>query len=384
MLGPALIGLLLAWAPTPVQRCAAPRVPMLRAPTPRAPSCAATAGPSELDLARGVAFDTLRSDYGALFTEAPDLSIFSQDITVHDPSGKRLHGLVQYERLFAALRFVRSAAMQDAELTYRLHLVDEQIHVRWSAKLFMHHIALPGLENDAPVQLDGVSVYDFDARGLIRSHRLENILLCGRQQPAASPLGFAWDEILPGAVSPPPPLVLDFSAAAAEWAPDAAPREAQTAIAPPPLSGPKVAWVGAAEPRQRRALAPLASVTAAASDGGETPMERARREREEDAAKARRLDLEARRLSSERKRSEAKAKGGIFGAPWAQPCESSSDCESPQVCCDLLVTSVCCSGGMMIPALGGLDPALQPRPIPVPVDPDDPLPFPPGFPGDPR
>ena len=70
MLGPALIGLLLAWAPTPVQRCVAPRAPMLRTPIPRAPSCAATSGPSELDLARGVAFDTLRSDYGALFTEA--------------------------------------------------------------------------------------------------------------------------------------------------------------------------------------------------------------------------------------------------------------------------------------------------------------------------
>ena len=99
------------------------------------PSSAASAGgPSELDLARGLAFDTLKADYGRLFTEEPDLSIFSQDITVHDPSGKRLHGLVQYEQLFAALRFVRRTAMQDAELTYRLHLVDERIHVRWSAK----------------------------------------------------------------------------------------------------------------------------------------------------------------------------------------------------------------------------------------------------------
>ena len=280
-----LFAQLLAWVPPPVRpagrapapssgRCAvAPlRPPMLRAPTPRAPVCAASAGgPSELDLARGLAFDTLKADYGRLFTEEPDLSIFSQDITVHDPSGKRLHGLVQYEQLFAALRFVRRTAMQDAELTYRLHLVDERIHVRWSAKMYMHHLTLPGLDNDGPVQLDGLSVYDFDARGLIRTHRLENILLCGRQQPAASPLGFLWEDILPRSVAP-PPLVLDFGAHPSAERSPAPPKREAAAATPPPPSGRKVAWA-AAEPRHRRALAPLACAAATASDGGETPME---------------------------------------------------------------------------------------------------------------
>lgn len=47
------------------------------------------------------------------------------------------------------------------------------------------------------------------------------------------------------------------------------------------------------------------------------------------------------------------------------------------VCCDLLVASVCCNGGILVGPPP--DPALQRRAIPIPVEKDSP--FPPGMGG---
>lgn len=77
-------------------------------------------GPSVFKLNQGRAIDVLRSDYPRLFDRKPDLSIFTKDVQLHDPSGKRLSGLRQYDRVFDMLRFLRSSCMQDAEITYRL------------------------------------------------------------------------------------------------------------------------------------------------------------------------------------------------------------------------------------------------------------------------
>lgn len=90
------------------------------------------------------------------------MSIFTKGIELHDPSGKRLSGMKQYERVFDALRFLRRTTMQDAEMTYRIVVVDEAIRVRWSLKMWMRDPAL-GLTNmvtngePALVHIDGVS-----------------------------------------------------------------------------------------------------------------------------------------------------------------------------------------------------------------------------------
>ena len=95
----------------------------------------------------------------------------------------------------------------------------------------------------------------------------------------------------------------------------------------------------------------------------ETPMERAQREREEDAAKRARIDA-LRTPKQETERS-------LFGMSAPQACETSFDCEQPLVCCDLLFTSVCCAGGQLIPRV---DPAVQLQMIPIPVERDSPGP----------
>ena len=96
-------------------------------------------------------------------------------------------------------------------------------------------------------------------------------------------------------------------------------------------------------------------------------MLRAARERAEDAEKAQRLA----ELRNPRKADNKKK--GLFGLEGPQQCETSYDCEAPEVCCDLLFGSVCCSAGMLIPTR---DPkaALQRQAIPIPVERDDGLP----------
>ena len=80
---------------------------------------------SEFELNRGRVIDTLRHDYPLLFSQPPDLELFLAGVTLSDPSGQvRVRGVGQYSRLFGMLRFLRRAAMQDAQLTYRM-AVDE-------------------------------------------------------------------------------------------------------------------------------------------------------------------------------------------------------------------------------------------------------------------
>ena len=112
----------------------------------------------------------------------------------------------------------------------------------------------------------------------------------------------------------------------------------------------------------------------ALAEQDETPMERAVRERAEDAARARqqraqKTPREARGLFA---RLASTLDGGLFDlAP--QSCESNYDCERPEVCCDLMFGTVCCNGGMMIPTTDGAV-ALQPQAIPIPVEKDNGLP----------
>ena len=190
-------------------------------------------------------------------------------------------------------------------------------------------------------------------------------------QPAVDLALFAW----PGGFSPPvPATALPFLAPSLEGTtplqPAAASLEMRTTprlelvSAPASLSLPRDL-----EPRAKRAETRRTPVPAMAL---ETPMERAARERAEDAQQDQRLkDLRA--------PADAKASGGGGGgffsqAPFQgltpQPCESNYDCEQPLVCCDLVFASICCSSGMMVGPPQRSDPVLQRQAIPIPVEVD--------------
>jgi len=308
--------------------------------------------PNEYQLNQGKAIDSLRRDYPRLFTHEPDFSIFREDIELHDSSGIRIAGMAGYQRVFSILRWVGSTTMNKAEVTHRLVVTDDVIRIRWSAKLWMKGLNFGAGAEPALVHLDGVSAYELDGKGMIRLHRLENIVLTGRDQQAIN-LGFAW----PAAETPVPvPARPFFRTLDAALAIAGGPATAAPAMLQPTL------------PRSaRRTPPPRASGDA--EPPAETPFERAARERAEDAAKE-----AERRAQMIPIFEEPKAKKGPFGlslgALAPQSCESNFDCERPMVCCDLIVASVCCNSGLMV---GKPDPSasLQGVPIPIPVERDE-------------
>jgi len=346
--------------------------------------------PSEYDLNLGTAIDTLRRDYPKLFVEKPDLSIFTPTVELFDPSGKRLQvsppsppspppphppthatpplttsphpspplptilqGVSQYERIFDMLRFLRRTTMQDAELTYRIVVHEGTIRVRWCAKM---HVRDPALGFTSLNVIDGVSVYELDSKGKIRKHKIETIVMAkpdGLMQPVN--LGLLW----PTHAQQVPEMAIPFFRLLDEALAERTP-STQPGLMP---------FLGKPRMGASRAGYPQATLSSP-----ETPMQRAAREREEDAEKARRLaDLRAPREETESGGGGWNPFANAFKKP--QECETSYDCDAPMVCCDLIVASVCCSGGQRSNNQEG---QMQGQLIPIPVEVDKPLP------GDPR
>merc|ERR1719491_338664 len=314
--------------------------------------------PSEYDLNLGNAIDTLRRDYPKLFVEKPDLSIFTPTVELCDPSGKRLQGVSQYERVFDMLRFLRRTTMQDAELTYRIVCHDDTIRVRWCAKMQVRDPVLGLTQLNV---IDGVSVYELDSVGKIRKHKIETIVMATPDMMQPINLGLLW----PTTRLATPEMAIPFFRSL-----DAAILLAERA--PLPRAGLPMLPMSLTAPRGRHSRAGFPQATLSA-ESGETPMQRAAREREEDAE-------EARRLAELRAPKEEKKSGwSPFAFKKPQECETSYDCDAPMVCCDLIVASVCCSGGMRAPS--SQEGVLQRQLIPIPVEKDDNSGLPPGVPG---
>ena len=124
-------------------------------------------GPSDFHLSLGRVIEVLRNSYPLCFAERPDMSIYSDAIAFHrDPDSRpTLRGIDNYQRMFDAARVARRTMVADAECTYRLHVVDDTIRVRWLAKLWLRLPLSPLLgARAAPLHVDGVSVYELGER----------------------------------------------------------------------------------------------------------------------------------------------------------------------------------------------------------------------------
>lgn len=132
---------------------------------------------SDFQTGRGHVIDVLRESYPQLFTERPDMSIYSREIkfyraatTVSDEVEPTLIGIDAYRRLFDAMRLTRRTTCTDAQLTYRLHVMDDTIRVSWAARLWLRRPLLPFIGSLAlPLHIDAVSVYILGTHNLHRA-----------------------------------------------------------------------------------------------------------------------------------------------------------------------------------------------------------------------
>jgi len=321
--------------------------------------------PSEFELNQGRVIDTLRYDYPRLFVDKPDLSIFREDVELRDESGGvRLRGKRAYSKVFDMLRFLRRTGMSDAEVTYHIFVNDATIRMRWSAKLKLRDPAFGMQRLDI---LDGVSVYELDSDGLVRSHTLEYIVPRGLEHLMPLSLANVWP--ITGSPELAIPCFRTPELTFNSFLQTQTQTQTQTQSLPLPLPLPPPSQL----PLRAQTHHQRMSVPCANAASGETPAQRAARERAEDADKARLL-AEVNALEQERGRL-----GNAFGVQLPQACETSYDCDSPMVCCDLIFASVCCTGGLMIPVRPTF-PVMQPRAIPIPVEKDSPQEVPPQYP----
>ena len=238
------------------------------------------------------------------------------------------------------------------------------MRVRWSAKIWARDPAL-GLHSfggePALFHLDGISAYDLDAKGMVKAHRLENIVMTGREheQQTVANLAFAWP--VPGMATP--ELAIPFFKLMSSKMKTSAGAALRKAAPKGPGGG--------------RSGGPVFMMATDGASASTIPTEKEKKMAAvaEATAAAWREQRKAAGIEEEEDRSGPFSNlfGGMQkGLP--QACESSWDCDSPMVCCDLLVASVCCDGGLFIPVRQ--DPMTQGSmvPIPIPVEPDEPFP----------
>lgn len=292
----------------------------------------------------GQAIDTLREDIPVMFSKPPDLSIFSDDVRVSDPSGEKLKGKALYSQMYRVVRGLASVALQEtSSVSTRLFFDKETstLRTKINAQLFLFGMG----PSAAPVHLDVVSTYTFNAKGLVGHHTIDRLDIDGRSQDPLSFLSADTAQLRRW-------LARGHLAPAPQWPAVGAPVRAE--VPTPSVLGKQVM------PWQEQELDVYGNVippSMRGKSGGDAPKARKRR----DAA-------------------AAGGKQGFFdwlknSAP--ETCEDDFDCPAALHCCDLVVTRVCCAGGIPLfeePALGR---QAAPAPVYIPVPVDDGFPAPP-------
>lgn len=119
----------------------------------------------------GSAIDSIRRDFPLMFQQEPDLSIFTEDVTLCDRSGPLLRGKKMYSTFFSSLRIARRLTVVKPVvkvLSLRHMAWRDEICVRFSVTMEV------GLCLEA-VQFDAISVYRLNGKGIIYEHRIDDV-----------------------------------------------------------------------------------------------------------------------------------------------------------------------------------------------------------------
>jgi len=134
----------------------------------------------------GKAMDTLRKDMPYILKEAPDYSIYHEDITVVDPSGVQLNGIENYKSSIKFLQQFVNFWFQ----TERNGIQYRQVYdfARSSIRVSWHAVLVPKMPLGRPLHVDGISMYRLETEtGKIIEHRLENLSI--NNTPIMPPYG---------------------------------------------------------------------------------------------------------------------------------------------------------------------------------------------------
>jgi len=132
----------------------------------------------EYNMNLGKAMDVLRKDYPHMLDVTPDFSIYTDDISVVDPSGVQLTGLANYKHSFNFLQtmigFFYNMEQSGVQNRMMYDFARQTIRISWNIVLVPKVV---GNRRNA-LYVDGISIYKMDTKtGKIGEHRVENMLI---------------------------------------------------------------------------------------------------------------------------------------------------------------------------------------------------------------
>ncbi len=263
------------------------------------------------NICKGKAIDELNSKYTNLFLKKPDFSIYSPIITFSEFNDYKLHGLNNYKYLFEIFHTFNYLSITDHHVSHSIYVENDRIKIRW--KLIFN------FRNQFECYLiEGISYYYFNDQGLIDYHKIDNIVINNQD------LYYN--------------VILDLF-------------KNKNNIHEPVFSFGKKKKINSyfklVDYPKRISSIKLCNL--------ETPIERAKRERDEDRLKREKIPSKIDLFHNDKY---------SFG----KVCYSSLDCERPFKCCNLLITSICCIDGGIIPVYK--EPTVKPQMIPIPITDD--------------
>jgi len=326
----------------------------------------------EFNLKVGKAIDTLKKDYPYILTESPDFSIFHDDVEVVDPSGVTIHGKKNYETSFRVVHSVVAFfyCPESSGLTFRIvyDMARANIRISWNAVVIPKSIY--GGERNT-LHVDGISVYEIDrASGWITKHKVEHLLV--NNSPVHAPNGLV--HALTGETHQGIPVAGGFGMTRSnserfmlEF------RKHNLFSRSESLFSTTSASASTSSPNDNFNYEEFEKKNLSRKKFGLPPLSEEEFERIE--AEVRQLHSQQRQRQQQAKQAasvelaqEKEKKGGNFFANMmgdliSDTCESNSDCERPQLCCDLLFKKVCCANGMKV--FNGMPGQMQPMLVPI-------------------
>jgi len=334
----------------------------------------------EFELKLGKAVDTLKKDYPDMLTEAPDFSIFDEDLEVVDPSGVTFHGIKTYETSFAVVRSIVAFfyCPESSGLTFRLvyDCARNNIRISWNTVLVPR--ALYGGESNQ-LHVDGISVYEIDREsGLITQHRVEHLLVNGN--PVHAPEGVV--HALTNEVAQGIPVGgvggfgieqekqnrfrLEFKSF--KMNPFRSNRSSlftMTSSASSENSGENIdrtAFDKKNATRKKYGLPALSEEEFMKIEAEVQQLETMQREKRQAAQQLAAAEL----ADEEKKKKRGNFLRNMMGDIMTDTCEDNYDCERPMVCCDFVFKKVCCASGMKVSSM--VPGQMQPVRVPIPID----------------
>jgi len=329
----------------------------------------------QFELGLGKAVDTLRKNYPRLLTEAPDFSIYHDDLEVVDPSGVTLRGIPNYEMSFRVVHSVVGFfyCPESSGLTFKLvyDWARNNIRVSWNAELIPRNL-YGGAKNT--LYVDGISVYDMDrSSGLITHHHIEYLLVNGTPVNAPGGLVNAMQDEMSGVVSVPGGFGMS--------SPSPNDGGLEFATVDPHRPGQALGLSNVLFHRPSSSSPPSGSTSSTSLSATSNPTSDSEGFKRKNEVRARfglkpltheeyeRVETETNNLVAQQQmKKDAHATLTLDESPKQKKannffsrlmdnalsdfaCEDNWDCERPMVCCDFKVKKICCASGQRIASL---------------------------------